>query len=193
MTVLVTGAAGFLGSRVIKALLSHAGGGVADVSRIVAADIVACPIADPRVDARIGTIVQPEFIRSIVEPGVDVVIHLAAVLSGQSEAEFDVGMHVDVDATRNLPEACRLLRLAPPLVFASTVAVFGEELPDPVPENSVLQPQSSYGTAKAISELLVREYSRRGLRDGLLYPLAAVPLPPRPAHSPLSSFLTRVI
>src|SRR5258708_17960128 len=190
MTVLVTGAAGFLGSRVIKALLSHAGGGGAAVSSIVAADIVACPIADPRVDSRIGTIVQPEFIRSIVEPGVDVVIHLAAVLSGQSEAEFDVGMHVNVDATRNLLEACRLLRLAPRFVFASTVAVFGEELPDPVPENSVLQPQSSYGTAKAISELLVREYSRRGFVRRILVRPGPVGGRPRAAQSPCSSFLS---
>src|SRR5438105_29287 len=136
MNVLVTGAAGFLGSRVITALLTGTGGGPA-VSRIVAADTVPCPIVDPRVESRTGTIVQPDFIRAIVEPGVDVVFHLAAVLSGQSEAEFDLGMQVNLDATRSLLEACRALGRPPRFVFSSTVAVFGEDLPDVVPEDSV--------------------------------------------------------
>src|SRR5207244_3764327 len=96
-----------------------------------------CPIVDPRVDSRTGTVTQPELIRSIVEPGVDVVFHLAAVLSGQSEAEFDLGMQVNVDATRSLLEACRGLPRAPRFVFSSTVAVFGEDLPDVVPEDAV--------------------------------------------------------
>src|SRR6266487_527943 len=101
MKVLVTGAAGFLGGRIIRALLSNAGG-VPEVSRIVAADTVACPIADPRVESRTGTILQPDFIGSIVEPDVDAVFHLAAVLSGQSESDFDLGIRVNVDATRSL-------------------------------------------------------------------------------------------
>ena len=167
MNVLVTGAAGFLGTRLIRKLLAGHAGGPA-VSRIVAADTVHCPIVDPRVHARAGTIVDPDFIRAIVEPDVDLVFHLAAVLSGQSEAEFDVGMEVNFDATRSLLEACRALRRPPRFVFSSTVAVFGADLPDVVPEDSVLQPQSSYGTAKAMTELLVREYTRRGFVDGII-------------------------
>ena len=191
--MLVTGAAGFLGTRVIKALLANAGGGP-PVSRIVAADITPCPIVDsarrPRVPARspIRT-----FIRSIVEPDVDVVFHLAAVLSGQSEAEFDLGMRVNLDATRNLLEACRALGTPPRLVFSSTVAVFGADLPDVVPEDSVLQPQSSYGTAKAMTELLVREYSRRGFVDGIAVRLATVTVRPGKPNSALSSFVSGII
>ena len=192
MHVLVTGAAGFLGSRLINALLAGTGGGPA-VSRIVAADAMPCPIADPRVDSRTGTIVQPDFIRAIVEADVDVVFHLAAVLSGQSEAEFDVGMQVNLDATRSLLEACRALDRPPRFVFSSTVAVFGEDLPEVVPEDSVLQPQSSYGTAKAITELLVREYTRRGFVDGIICRLATVTVRAGKPNSALSSFVSGII
>lgn len=192
MNVLVTGAAGFLGTRVIKALLAKTGGGPS-VSRIIAADLIACPIEDPRIDSRTGNIADPAFIRAIVEPDADAVFHLAAVLSGQSEAEFDLGLKVNLDATRNLLEACRALRTPPRLVFSSTVAVFGADLPDGVPEDSVLHPLSSYGTAKAMSELLVREYSRRGFVDGIAVRLATVSVRPGKPNSALSSFVSGII
>jgi nucleoside-diphosphate-sugar epimerase len=192
MKVLVTGAAGFLGSRIINALLAGTGS-LPEVSRIVAADTSACPIADPRVDSRTGTIVDPRFIASVVEPDVDVVFHLAAVLSGQSEAEFDLGMRVNVDATRNLLDACRALRTTPRFVFASTLAIFGGALPDVVPEDSVLRPQSSYGTEKAIAELLVSDYSRRGFVDGIICRLATVTVRPGAPNSALSSFVSGII
>jgi nucleoside-diphosphate-sugar epimerase len=192
MNVLVTGAAGFLGSRVIQALLSS-GREAPPVSRIVAADTSACPIADPRIDARIGTIVDPAFISSVVQDDLDLIFHLAAVLSGQSEAEFDVGMQVNVDGTRGLLEACRRLRRPPRFVFSSTVAVFGANLPDEVPEDNVLRPQTSYGTAKTIAELLVAEYSRRGFVDGVVLRLATVTVRPGAPNSALSSFVSSII
>ena len=187
-TVLVTGAAGFLGRRVIDALLA---GGRA--SRVVAADVTACPIDDPRVDVRVGSIVEPAFVRAIVEPGVDVVFHLAAVLSGQSEAEFDVGMRVNVDGTRGLLEACRALGTVPRVVFSSTVAVFGGDLPALVPEDIALRPQSTYGTSKAIAELLVSEYTRRGFVDGISCRLATVTVRPGAPNSALSSFVSGIV
>jgi D-erythronate 2-dehydrogenase len=191
MKILVTGAAGFLGSRLIRALLSPAAH--LDVSRIVAADLASCPIDDPRVDARIGTLTTAEVIESIVEPDVGVVFHLAAALSGQSEAEFDVGMRINVDATRNLLEACRRLGTAPRFVFASSVAVFGGALPEVVPEDTALWPQSSYGTEKAIAELLVSDYSRRGFVDGISCRLPTVAIRPGKPNSALSSFVSGII
>jgi nucleoside-diphosphate-sugar epimerase len=192
MKVLVTGAAGFLGCRVIRSLLSNTGG-MPEVSRLVAADVTACPIDDPRIDSRTGTILDPEFTGSIVEHDVDVVFHLAAVLSGQSEAEFDLGMRTNVDATRRLLDACRALGRRPRFVFASTVAVFGGDLPEVVPEDRVLQPQSSYGTEKAIAELIVSEYSRRGFIDGIICRLATVTVRPGAPNSALSSFVSGII
>jgi nucleoside-diphosphate-sugar epimerase len=191
MKILVTGAAGFLGSRLIRTLLSTASD--ADACSIVAADLTACPVADRRIDSRTGTITDEDFIDSIVDPDVGVVFHLAAALSGQSEAEFDVGMQINVDATRNLLEACRRLESAPRLVFASSVAVFGGALPDVVPEDTALLPQSSYGTEKAIAELMVGDYSRRGFVDGIACRLPTVAIRPGKPNSAMSSFVSGII
>jgi nucleoside-diphosphate-sugar epimerase len=192
MQILVTGAAGFLGTHLVEALLA-APPGLPHISRIVAADVTRCPIDDRRVAHRLGTIAELDFVHSIVERGIDVVYHLAAVLSGQSEAEFDVGMQVNVDATRSLLEACRRLPHAPRLVFTSTIAVFGGSLPDVVPEDAVLRPQSSYGTEKAIVELLVGDYSRRGFIDGIACRVATVAIRPGRPNSALSSFVSGIV
>lgn len=192
MKILVTGAAGFLGTRLIQAILT----GPRDVpapSAIVAADLSACPIEDPRVDVRVGTIADTGFVRSIVEPDVTCVYHLAAMLSGQSEAEFDAGFRINVDATRDLLEACRALGTTPRVVFTSTVAVFGPPLPRVVPEDLVPRPQSSYGAAKVIGEVLVAEYSRRGFVDGLSVRVPTVAVRPGRPNSALSSFVSGII
>lgn len=191
MKILVTGAAGFLGRRAIDALLSHAGMGPG--SHVVAADLVACPIADRRVESRIGTIADPQFLDAIVDPDVTVVCHLAAVLSGQSEAEFDLGMRVNVDGTRGLLEACRRLARPPRFVFSSTTAVFGGPLPAIVPEDMAVRPQSSYGAAKAIAEHLVSEYTRRGFIDGIVCRVPTVAVRPGAPNSAVSSFVSGII
>lgn len=192
MNVLVTGAAGFLGTRLIEALLSDASP-FPDISRIVAADIVESPIVDPRVDVRVGSIEETRFIGSIVNAPTDVVFHLAAVLSGQSEAEFELGMQVNVDATRALLDVCRRLPTPPRFVFSSSVAVFGGELPNVVPEHMATTPESSYGTEKAIGELLVNDYSRRGFVDGIACRLPTIAVRPGKPNSALSSFVSGII
>ena len=192
MQILVTGAAGFLGRRLVAALLAEPDG-LPAISRIIAADTAACPIQDPRVDVRTGTITDAAFVESIVQDGADVVYHLAAVLSGQSEAEFDRGMQVNVDATRSLLEACRGLPDAPRFVFSSTIAVFGGPLPPVVPEEMAVLPQSSYGTEKAIAEHLVREYSRRGFIDGIVCRVPTVAVRAGTPSSAVSSFVSGII
>ena len=192
MQILVTGAAGFLGRRLIRALLAEPAG-LPPISRIVAADVTRCPIDDRRLAHRQGTIAEVDFVHSIAEPDIDVVYHLAAVLSGQSEAEFDIGMQVNVDATRTLLEACRRSAHPPRVIFASTIAVFGGELPPAVSEDAVVRPQSSYGTEKAIGELLVSEYSRRGFIDGIACRIATVAIRPGKPNSALSSFVSGIV
>jgi len=192
MKVLVTGAAGFLGSRVVRDILSGARG-YERVTAVVAADTTRCPIDDPRLQARVGSIVDREFTESIVDPDVGVVFHLAAVLSGQSEAEFDTGMRVNLDGTRLLLEACRARGNCPRFVFSSTVAVFGGRLPAIVPETLAVRPQTSYGVEKAIVELLVTEYSRRGFIDAIVCRLATITVRPGKPNSALSSFVSGII
>jgi nucleoside-diphosphate-sugar epimerase len=188
MKALVTGSAGFLGTRLIDALLS---GGIA--SRVIAADVAATPVRDPRVENRIGTIADEAFAGSIVDEDVALVYHLAAVLSGQSEAEFDLGMRTNVDATQLLLESCRRLKRPARFIFTSSVAVFGGALPEVVPEDRVPMPQSSYGAEKAIGELLVNEYSRRGFIDGLACRLPTIAVRPGKPNSAVSSFVSGII
>jgi len=191
MKILVTGAAGLLGGRLVRALLSDTSASRA--TAILAADSVPCPVSDPRVQTRLGTIEDPAFVRSIVEADVRVVFHLAAVLSGGSEDDFDAGMRVNVDGTRALLEACRALGSSPRFVFSSTIAVFGGALPAVVPEDLALTPQTSYGSEKAIAELLVSDYSRRGFVDGVACRLASVTVRPGKPNSALSSFVSGII
>jgi nucleoside-diphosphate-sugar epimerase len=191
-TILVTGAAGFLGRRLIAGILSGAPS-APQADRIVAADLVRGPMDDPRIDWRVGTIADPDFVRSLVDADTAVVYHLAAVLSGQAEAEFDLGMQINVDGTRGLLEACRHAGRTPRFVMASTVAVFGGALPGLVPEDIALTPQSSYGAEKVICERLVEEYSRRGFVDGIAGRLATVTVRPGRPNSALSSFVSGII
>ena len=192
MKILVTGAAGFLGRRLTAALLTGAPG-LPAVSKLVAVDTVACPIDDPRVDRKTGTITDGHFTSSIVEADVDAVYHLAAVVSGQAEAEFDLGMRVNVDATRALLEACRCLETPPRFIFASSLAVYGGILPAIVPDDAAVVPQSSYGAEKAIAELLVQEYSRRRFVDGIVCRLPTVAVRPGAANAAASSFVSGII
>jgi nucleoside-diphosphate-sugar epimerase len=192
MKILVTGAAGFLGRRLARALLAGAPG-LPKVSKLVAVDIAAGDNDDPRVDWKTGTIADDQFTRSLVDADVDAVYHLAAIVSGQAEAEFDLGMRINVDATRALLESCRRLRKPPRFVFTSSLAVFGGSLPAIVPDNIAVVPQSSYGAGKAIAELLVQEYSRKGFVDGIACRLPSVTVRPGMANAAASSFISGII
>ncbi len=188
MTILVTGGAGFLGRRLIGSLLER----YPDAS-IIAADTVASDSTDPRVASRVGTVTNPAFVRSIVTSGTAAVYHLAAVLSGQAEGEFDTGMAVNVDGTRGLLEACRTLSSPPRFVFTSTVAVYGGDLPPVVTDDTAIVPQSSFGAEKTIAEMLVREYSRRGFIDGIICRVPTVAVRPGVPNSAVSSFVSGII
>ncbi|QUS37190.1 D-erythronate dehydrogenase [Falsirhodobacter algicola] len=193
MKIVITGGAGFLGSRLIARLLDRGFGPDRKVASIVSLDRVACPIDDPRVRSVVGSIADAEDVTRALSEGPDVVYHLAAVLSGQSEAEFDTGLNINVDATRLLLEECRKLQTAPRVVFTSSLAVFGGPMPEVVPETMAPMPQSSYGCGKAIGELLVSEYSRKGFVDGITCRLPTICVRPGAPNSAASSFVSGML
>ena len=150
-------------------------------------------LADERVQSRVGSITDGAFVRDVMRAAPATVWHLAAVLSGQSEEEFELGLSVNVGGTQALLEACRDLPQAPRFVFASTIAVFGGPLPDVVPDDFALRPQSTYGTAKAIAELLVLEYTRRGIVEGVVCRVPTVAVRPGAPNSAMSSFVSGIV
>jgi nucleoside-diphosphate-sugar epimerase len=199
MRVVITGGAGFLGSRLARALLERgsltdARGETRKLRELVLLDVVAAAaIADERVQAIPGDLADGALIERAVTPDTDSIFHLAAVVSGQAEAEFDTGMRVNLDATRALLERCRALARPPKFVFASSLAVFGGALPDPVPDDAQLTPQSSYGTQKAIGELLVYDLTRKGYVDGRSLRLPTVTVRPGKPNRAASSFASAII
>lgn len=194
MKILVTGGAGFLGSRLIQTLLQpEALDLLPGHGRIVSLDLAPYPYEDPRVESVIGDIADPACLARLVDAETTIVYHLAAVVSGQAEADFDLGMRVNLDATRVLLEACRQRARTPTLVFASSLAVFGGELPDKVPEDLAPLPQSSYGAQKAMAELLVGDYSRKGYVDGRVCRLPTISVRPGKPNAAASSFASGII
>ncbi|MHC8380813.1 D-erythronate dehydrogenase [Pseudomonas sp. LB3P14] len=199
MKILVTGAAGFLGRRLIEALLLR--GSLTDrvgqsqpIRQIVAFDRVALEgIDDPRVKVVCGDIADPEVLDSLIDATTDSIFHLAAVVSSQAEGDFELGMRINFTATQNLLERIRLLGTCPKWVMTSSVAVFGGQLPERVRDDHVWAPQSSYGTQKAMNDLLLADYSRRAFVDGRSLRMPTIVVRPGKPNLAASSFASGII
>jgi D-erythronate 2-dehydrogenase len=165
------------------------------ISRVTLVDI-APPrdLDDPCIHIAVGSIADPELVERTLGADTDIVFHLAAIVSGQAEADFDLGMRTNFDATRLLLERARQNGNRPRFVFASSVAVFGGALPPVVQDDTAPAPQSSYGVQKLMCELLVSDYSRKGFVDGraLRMPTICVRLgAPNKAASGFASSIVR--
>lgn len=198
MRVVITGGAGFLGTRLARSILERgeltdASGARGTVEKLVLIDVVPASITDPRIEIVTGDLADAALIDRAVRADTDSVFHLAAVVSGQAEAEFDTGMHVNLDATRALLERCRKLSRPPRFVFASSLAVFGGVLPDPVRDDSPITPQTSYGAQKAMGELMVYDMTRKGFIDGRSLRLPTVTVRPGKPNRAASSFASGII
>lgn len=174
--VLVTGAAGFIGSALVRALAASA-----DVGRIVAFDQQASDFGSPKVDSRGGDIADPAVARALVDSGVACIYHLASLVSGGAEQDYERGLRVNFDATRELLDAARRAGHAPVFVFSSSIAVYGSAAAGrslPVDDAAPAAPGLSYGTHKLMCEALIDDMSRRGFVDGRCLRLPTVMVRP---------------
>ena len=202
MRVVITGGAGFLGKLLAakileRGALTDASGQLRDVSELVLVDMAAAQgeswITDKRVSQVIGDVADHNVLAQAMTANTASVFHLAAVVSGQAEADFDIGMRVNVDSTRSLLELTRTLPTPPKFVFTSSIAVFGGALPAVLPDDQILTPQGSYGAQKAMSELLVSDMSRKGMIDGRSLRLPTITVRPGKPNKAASSFASGMI
>ena len=198
MHIMIIGGAGMLGRKVAERLVEDGALAQEAVSALTLVDVF-----DPPAPAGFSGKLSLER-KDLSQPGVaadlaarrpDVIIHLAAIVSSEAEADFDKGYAVNLDGTRNLFEAIRLEGddYRPRVVFTSSLAVFGAPLPDPIGDDHILAPLTSYGTQKAIGELLLSDYSRRGIFDGVGIRLPTICIRPGKPNRAASGFFSNIL
>jgi nucleoside-diphosphate-sugar epimerase len=197
MKILITGGGGFVGARLARQLLLKAQLTGQRIDELHIADLFPPPadlVADPRVRVHTGPLLEQA---ELFASGFDGVFHLASAVSGECELDFDLGLRSNLDSTRLLLDGLRKAGNAPRLVFASSVAVFGPDvsnpLPDLVADNTLPSPQTSYGTHKLMCEHLIADYTRKGFVDGRSARLMTVTVRPGKPNGAASSFFSGII
>ncbi len=196
MRIVMTGAGGLIG-RGVTALLAQRG--TLDgrkITELVLSDVRTPPEpagADFPVSRIACDVRDAGEVRSLISGRVDAVFHLAAIMSGAAERDYELGWQINLDGTRNVLEACRSLPAAPKLVFTSTIALYGEDVPDPVTDACAIYPRNAYGTQKAIAEMLIAEYSRRGYVDGRMVRISHVAIRSDDTHQGAGAFVTAIV
>jgi nucleoside-diphosphate-sugar epimerase len=186
MHILIIGAGGMLGAKVARALAAAGG------HRLTLADIAAP--AQPGAECLAANIADPGVPARLVASRPDVIVHLAAIVSGHAEVDFDLGYAVNLDATRALFEAIRALPgYRPRVVFSSSIAVFGAPFPDVIGDDHIAAPRTSYGTQKAMAELLLDDYSRKGFLDGVGLRLPTLCIRPGAPNRAASGFFSNIL
>jgi len=194
MRVLITGGGGFIGSKLAKALLVRGTLSGQKITRLVLADQAFPDLPkDTRLETLAGDIADPQFAARALTPDTDSIFHLAAAVSGAAEADFDLGMRVNLGGVRAVLDQARRCSHPPCLVFASSVAAFGGQLPGVLDDSTTPTPQTSYGSQKVVSEYLVSDYSRKGYLDGRSLRLPTIVVRPGKANAAASSFASAVV
>jgi nucleoside-diphosphate-sugar epimerase len=194
MNVLIIGGGGFLGQKLAGALAERREIKGAPITKMTLADLNApsTPDASFPVEGRAVDIVDAGQVSALMAEKPDVIYHLAAIVSGQAEAEFDLGMQINLYGSINVFEAARALGTNPTLVFTSSMAVFGGDTATPIGDREYLNPQTSYGAQKAAAELLLNDYSRKGFFDGRALRLPTITVRPGKPNAAASSFMSSI-
>ena len=196
MKVLVIGGAGMLGRKFCERLARDGILAGQRVTRLRTSDLIAPSLladAPFDVESSAGDLSVPYNAESLVADRPDVIFHLAAVVSGEAEADFDKGYRTNLSGTQQLFEALRHASYKPRLVFTSSIAVFGAPFPEVIGEEFFTTPLTSYGTQKAICELLLADYTRRGIFDGIGLRLPTICVRPGKPNKAASGFFSNII
>lgn len=193
MNIVITGGAGFLGSLLAQTLLQQDSGSIQSLMIIDRVKPNGTITEDPRVSAIVADITDPQQVATLIGPTTTHVFHLAAIVSSHAEQDFDLGIKVNLTATQLMLEQCRQVNSEIRFVFSSSLAVFGGALPEVVTPMTATQPSSSYGTQKAIGELLVNDYGRKNLVDAISVRLPTICIRPGVPNQAASSFVSGMI
>lgn len=196
MKVVIIGGAGMIGRKLAERLAKDGALGGKQITGMTLYDVVpgAVPAgAGMPVDILTGDLPAAGEAQKLVANRPDVIFHLAAIVSGEAEQDFDKGYRINLDGTRNLLEAIRHAGHKPRVVFSSSVAVFGAPYPDAIGDEFLSAPLTSYGTQKAIGDLLVSDYSRKGFLDGLSIRLPTICVRPGKPNKAASGFFSNIM
>ena len=201
MRVVITGGGGFIGRKLAQRLLREGelrdgDGRPAEIEKLTLFDMMPPPeaeTADPRVEVITGDIADPATVERLIAPGTDTVYHLASVVSAGAEADFDLGYKVNLDGMRLVLERCRANGNVPKLIFASSAATYGGEIPETVTDEIIPTPETSYGTQKLIGEYLISDYSRKGFIDGRAMRLPTIVVRPGKPNAAASGFASGIV
>ena len=197
MKVLIIGGAGMVGRNLAEALVASGRLGDRPVTEVTLFDVVPAMTQGTdslRVRAETGDIADRATVDALIAPRPDVIFHLAAIVSGEAEADFDKGYRINLDGTRNLFEAIRAIPgYHPRVVYTSSIAVFGAPFPEAIGDDFITAPMTSYGAQKMIGELLLNDYSRRGIFDGVGIRLPTIVVRPGKPNKAASGFFSGII
>jgi nucleoside-diphosphate-sugar epimerase len=196
MKVLIIGGAGMIGRKLAERLVKDGALGGREISSLTLYDVVDGSVpsgAGMPVRSLTGDLPAEGEARRIVADRPEVIFHLAAIVSGEAEQDFDKGYRINMDGTRNLLEAVRHAGHKPRLVFASSIAVFGAPFPEAIGDEFFNTPLTSYGTQKTICELLVSDYSRKGFLDGISIRLPTICVRPGRPNKAASGFFSNIM
>ena len=197
MHILILGAAGMVGRKLTDKLIADGRLGNNEITRLTLQDVIAP--AKPATSIPVETVTSdfsdPKAAPALIAGKPDVIFHLAAIVSGEAEAEFDKGYRINLDGTRFLIDAIRGVGggYKPRLVFTSSIAVFGAPFPDKIGDEFIHTPLTSYGTQKSICEMLIADYTRKGLLDAIGIRLPTICVRPGAPNKAASGFFSNII